>query len=120
MLGADDGRPFPSFQTPFGTNFKFQGWADKFLTTPPNGLHDLYVGGGWGTKQLGGLRAVALSASWHRFRSDRLDLRYGSEWNLLASARMGRTLLSARYADYRADGFATDTRKFWLQADWNL
>ncbi|WP_288485963.1 alginate export family protein, partial [uncultured Novosphingobium sp.] len=32
VLGADRGRALTSFQTPLGTNFKFQGWADKLLT----------------------------------------------------------------------------------------
>src|SRR5438552_16718175 len=35
VLGADKGAPFTSFQTPLATLRKFQGWADKFLTTPP-------------------------------------------------------------------------------------
>jgi hypothetical protein len=35
VLGASDGTALTSFQTPLGTNFKFQGWADKFLVTRP-------------------------------------------------------------------------------------
>lgn len=120
VLGADKGAALTSFQTPLGTNFKFQGWADKFLTTPANGVRDVYVGGGYGWKQLGPLAGVTLSATWHRFRSDRLDLHYGDEWNLLASARLGKTMLSVRYADYDAKALGTDTEKLWLQADWSL
>jgi hypothetical protein len=45
---------------------------------------------------------------------------YGNEIDLLAQARIGRTVASLRYADYRADRFATDTRKLWLQMDWTL
>ncbi len=120
VLGADRGRALTSFQTPLGTNFKFQGWADKLLTTPANGVHDLYFGGGYGMTKWGALSAVTLQATWHRFDSDRLNQRYGTEWNLLASAKVHKTTLSLRYADYKAKALATDTRKVWLQADWAL
>ncbi|MFN4096361.1 MAG: hypothetical protein ACK4GG_06315 [Sphingomonas sp.] len=120
VLGADNGAALTSFQFPLGTNFKFQGWADKFLTTPPDGLRDLYVNAGWSWKTIGPAKAVTVQAAWHRYESDRLNRSYGDELNLLASAKLGKTTASVRYADYRADGFATDTRKFWLQLDWTL
>lgn len=118
VLGASNGANFTSFQTPLGTNFKFQGWADKFLTTPANGVRDLYVGGGYGWKQLGPLSGVTLLATWHRFDSDRLNLHYGDEINLLASAKVKKTAISVRYAHYDARALATDTEKLWLQLDW--
>ena len=120
VLGADNGVALTSFQFPLGTNFKFQGWADKFLTTPADGVRDLYVNAGWSWKAIGPARAVTVQAVWHRYESDRLNRHYGDELNLLASARLGKTTASVRYADYRADGFATDTRKFWLQLDWTI
>ena len=118
VLGASRGAALTSFQTPLGTNFKFQGWADKFLITPANGIRDLYVGGGYGWKQLGPLSGVALMATWHRFDSDRLDQHYGNEINLIASAKVKKTALSVRYARYDAKVTATDTQKLWVQADW--
>lgn len=120
VLGADTGVALTSFQFPLGTNFKFQGWADKFLTTPPDGVRDLYVNAGWSWKAIGPARAVTVQAVWHRYESDRLNRSYGDELNLLASARLGKATASVRYADYRTDGFATDTRKFWLQLDWTI
>jgi hypothetical protein len=120
VLGADRGAALTSFQTPLGTNFKFQGWADKLLVTPPDGVRDLYVGAGWGWPAIGPAKAVTLQAALHRYESDRLTRHYGDELNLLASARFGRTAASVRFADYRADLFATDTRKFWLQLDWTI
>jgi hypothetical protein len=120
VLGADRGAALTSFQTPLATAFKFQGWADKFLTTPPDGVRDLYGNVGYGLKTGSRLGMIALQASYHRFDSDRLARHYGDELDLLASAKVGRTALSVRYADYRADRFATDTRKLWLQADWSL
>lgn len=120
VLGADNGVALTSFQTPIATGFKFQGWADKFLTTPPDGVRDLYGSLGYGWKQAGPFKGLALQAVYHRFASDRNSRLYGDEIDLLASAKLGKTNLSARYADYQAAGFATDTRKFWLQLDWSL
>lgn len=120
VLGASRGAALTSFQTPLATGFKFQGWADKFLTTPPNGVRDLYAGVGYGWKKLAGFDLISIQAAWHRFDSDRLDLHYGDEVDLLLTAKLGRATLSARYADYDASRFATDTRKLWLQADWAL
>jgi len=120
VLGADKGVALTSFQTPIATGFKFQGWADKFLTTPSDGVRDLYGSLGYGWKQAGPFKALTVQAVYHRFASDRHSRLYGDEIDLLASAKLGKTSLSARYADYQADGFATDTRKFWLQLDWSL
>jgi hypothetical protein len=118
VLGADRGTALTSFQTPLATGFKFNGWADKFLTTPPDGLRDLYLSVGRGWKVAGPARPLSLQATWHRFTSDRLLRRYGDEIDLLATARLGRYTLSARYAAYQASGFATDTHKAWLQLEW--
>lgn len=120
ILGADKGAALTSFQTPLATGFKFQGWADKFLVTPPDGVRDLYASVGWDWKAIGPLRAVTLQGAYHNFRSDRAGRSYGNEVNLLASAKLGQLTAAARYAHYDADGFATDTDKFWLQLDWTL
>ncbi|PZU11641.1 hypothetical protein [Sphingomonas sp.] len=118
VLGADRGVALTSFQTPLGTNFKFQGWADKFLTTPPNGVRDLYGSAGYGWKKAGPFAGVLAQIVYHDFRSDRLDQHYGTEWDVILSGKIGKTTLSVRYADYDARRFAADTRKIWLQADW--
>ncbi|MDB5717520.1 MAG: hypothetical protein JWM38_947 [Sphingomonas bacterium] len=120
VLGADRGVALTSFQTPLATAFKFQGWADKFLTTPPNGVRDLYASLGYSFPQVGRAKAVTLQAAYHRFDSDRLSQHYGNELNLLASAKLGRYTLTTRFAEYRAEWFATDTRKAWVQMDFAL
>ena len=118
VLGASNGAALTSFQTPLATGFKFQGWADKFLTTPPDGVRDLYAGAGYGWTKLGKIDAISLQAAFHRFEGDRLGNHYGDEIDLLASVKIKRTSVSARFARYDADSFATDTRKLWLQVDW--
>ena len=119
ILGADNGLPLTSVQTPLASLFKWQGWADRFTTTPPNGLRDLYAGAAYGLKAARAT-AISLSGTWHRFDSDRAIQHYGDEVDLLASAKRGRHTVSARYARYRADAFATDTDKFWLSLEWSL
>lgn len=118
--GAIGGTALTSFQTPLATGFKFQGWADKFLVTPPDGVRDLYASAGWNWKAIGPLKAVTVHATYHDYRSDRAARSYGDEINLHASAKLGKFIGSVRYAHYNAQRFATDTDKFWLQLDWML
>lgn len=118
VLGA--GRPgtATAFQTPLATLHKFQGFADKFLTTPANGIRDLYAGAGLVLPKAAGFAPITAQVTYHRYDSDRGGIRYGDEINFVATARLGRTLFLVKYADYDARGFATDTRKFWLSAEW--
>jgi hypothetical protein len=120
VLGADKGAALTSLQTPLASFFKFQGWAGKFNPTPPNGLRDRYATLAHGWKKVAGIDAISLGATWHRFDSDRLGQHYGNELDLVASAKAGHYTASLRYARYRADSFATDTRKLWLTLEWSL
>jgi hypothetical protein len=129
VLGADagacnrmTGRPVvASVQTPLATLHKFNGWADKFLTTPPNGLRDAYGSIGYTLPRVGRMGPLGLLVAYHRFDSDRLGIDYGSEWNAQATLKISKRLSAlAKYADYQADAFATDTRKYWFQLDYAL
>lgn len=120
ILGSAKGVALTSFQTPLATLHKFNGWADKFLVTPPNGLTDAYGSLGYGFKKVGPLNTLGFTAVYHRFGSDRLGLRYGDEINLQAVAKIKRYTLLLKYADYQAKGFATDTKKFWASVEWAL
>ncbi|MET0238977.1 MAG: alginate export family protein [Sphingobium sp.] len=120
VLGASNGTANSSFQTPLATLHKFQGWADKFLTTPANGIRDLYASAGYGVPK-SALGPISMLVAWHRFDSDRLSIDYGHEWD----AQIGfkptpHTALLVKYADYQARAFATDTQKLWLQFDYLL
>ncbi|MBW8784421.1 MAG: alginate export family protein [Novosphingobium sp.] len=106
-----------ALQTPMATLHKFNGWADVFLTTPNNGLQDMYVSLGKkfdGVKALPGLNATV---TWHRFDSDFGSTRYGDEWDASVGFKLGKVAVLAKYADYSASTFGVDTKKFWLQGE---
>ncbi len=99
-----------AFQTPLATLHKWQGWADKFLTTPPAGIEDSYLG--FNTR----LATWKVQATWHRFSADATGIEYGTEIDLQVSRQFaGRYDLLVKYADYAAHGLFTDTQKFWVQ-----
>lgn len=110
LLSGDATRSERRFQTPLATLHAFQGWADKFLTTPPQGIRDSYVavtGRRWGFDS---------QLAWHDFRAEAVSRRYGSEWDVSVSRKLGaNTELLLKAAQYDAAGFARDTRKLWLQ-----
>ncbi len=107
VLGADGS----AFSTPLATGHAFNGWSDKFLATPANGLEDTYL------KVSTTVAGVNLVAAMHDFSADRGGASYGDEVNLQASKKFGKNYtVLAKYASYSADGFATDTDKLWLMA----
>jgi hypothetical protein len=113
-----EGNGAAALQTPLATLHAFNGWADKFLTTPPDGLRDLYLDVTVTPKGKGVPKGLALKAVMHDFRSTVGNRAYGREFNaqLLAPVRPNLTLL-ARAALYQSRGFASDTMKLWLQAE---
>ncbi|EZP72405.1 putative uncharacterized protein precursor [Sphingomonas paucimobilis] len=115
-----------AFQTPFATLHKFNGWADKFLTTPATGLQDYYAGVAYSLPKVGKAGPLVASFTFHRFSSDRQSIHYGDEYDAQLTLKID-THLSAlvKYADYDRQGIASfagdaDTRKFWAQIDYAL
>ena len=113
-----EGNGTKGFTTPLATLHKFQGWADKFLTTPPNGIDDRYVNAGFTLKGVGMLDTLALQASYHTYEAERISSDYGAEINLQVQAKWQRFLGTIKYADYEADRLFTDTVKFWAQIEY--
>jgi len=117
VLGASSGAALTSVQTPLASFFRYQGWASKFTTTPPNGLHDAYatLAANWKGRKVS---SYGVGATFHRFDSDRLGMHYGDELDLIAQARLKRYAFALRYARYRADRFATNTNKLFATVEW--
>lgn len=112
-----------ALQTPFATLHAFNGWADKFLVTPNDGLIDSFVSVG------GSIVGVNLLGMYHLYNSDNLDFEYGQEFNFLVSWKVHKNLtLLTKYANYQGDkndtnlarnggAPAVDLSKAWLQAE---
>lgn len=65
-------------------------------------------------------KRLSVSAVYHVFDAERTALDYGSEIDLQVQAAWRRFNGLLKYSDYREDGFASDTRKVWLQVDFVL
>ncbi len=114
-----DGDGSRGFATPLATLHAFQGWADVFLTTPPQGVQDLNVKAG-ATVRPDGLPPVRLAAALHRFTAPEGGDDYGTELNLLAAAPLTPNLsFEAKLAWFESDhpGYS-DRSKVWLSLDY--
>jgi len=106
-----------AFSTPLATLHVFQGWADKFLTTPAGGIDDTYVEVGYTTGPKGPVERLAIVAAYHELEADAGSAKYGDELDLSLVARVAKMTFTLKYADYSADDLFTDTSKLWLSMD---
>lgn len=107
------------FQTPLATLHKFNGTADKFLTTPTGGLVDTYASLGYGAAGLGNALMT-----YHSYETDvsmggksdlgnELDLQYS---NAIPGVKGLNGLIKAAYYDGGdVATYTKDVTKFWLQ-----
>lgn len=111
LLGSDDGNA--AFNTPLATKHKFNGWADKFLGTPKEGLEDIYL------TAKGDVSGVKWAATYHDFSSDVDSIDFGSEIDLVASYEFNKNygvlVKAANYSQGDAMTAPTDTNKLWVQ-----
>ena len=108
VLGAGDG---VGFKTPLATLHKFQGWADKFLATPDDGIEDIYL------SVTGAIGPVTLEAVYHDFGAEDGNANFGKELDLAGSWTVSKGLSAQlKFADFSTDNAARfpDTTKAWL------
>ncbi len=109
-LGGDATTPGKMFRTPLATLHAFQGWADRFLTTPAQGIDDVYAtvkykAGKWN-----------LTGVYHDFSSEAGSGDYGTELDLSAGTRISDNysiLFKGAFFSGDTTAFA-DTNKFWI------
>lgn len=107
-LGSDKGTG--SFKTPLGTNHKFNGWADKFLSTPADGLVDTSLS--LSTKKFG----PKVAFTYHQFDADNGNADLGSEIDVLVAQKFSDNYTGLiKLADYSKGDSGTDTTKIWVQ-----
>jgi hypothetical protein len=111
------------FATPLATLHLFEGWADKFLTTPANGIKDPYGSLGWTGAHLLGLDSLAATVIYRSFEAEKVGTQYGSEWDFALSGKWHHYTALLQYANYTAASttpiaIARDTNKFWAQLEY--
>jgi len=110
-LGGDDLIPGQAFRTPLATLHAFNGWADKFLTTPDEGINDAFLG------VKGNLGKWKWNVLYHDFSAQSGPESWGTEFD---------GSISRKFADhfgilFKAASFSTDslrygdTTKLWVQ-----
>jgi hypothetical protein len=114
-----EGNGAKGFATPLATLHKFQGWADKFLATPANGIEDTYVNATANFKAIGGLDSLGLVLGYHDYQAENISADYGSEWNASIAAKFKKLAFMLKYADYSEGVLASarDTEKLWMQVE---
>tara|TARA_R110002110_G_scaffold205066_1_gene416774 strand:- start:181531 stop:182757 length:1227 start_codon:yes stop_codon:yes gene_type:complete len=107
VLGSDNN---VGFKTPYATLHLFQGWADKFLVTPDDGIEDFYLGA------KGALGAVKLGAYYHDFSAEDSNEDFGTEWNLVGTLPINEQFTTAlHYANFSSDSDRySDAQKVWF------
>src|SRR5262245_1543260 len=111
------------FATPLATLHRFQGWADKFLTTPANGIDDRYGGLTYLLKGFGVFDTFSAGAYYHDYESERSSIDLGTEINVQMQAKYRRFVGLVKYARYEAAEGRTpaqyqDTTKWWAQVEY--
>jgi hypothetical protein len=128
-----------AFQTPYGTNHLFQGWVDKFLATPRQGIKDTFVTATYKWNDF------LFFADYHLIDADEdfntvgggtttSGSRYGKEWNAAVTYNVNKHIMTKlEYAKFTEDdhyavasnvldsvagnrGRIRDTEKLWLTA----
>ena len=112
---ALDGDGMYGFSTPLATLHGFNGWTDKFLATPADGLVDVYL------LLDHNLDTWNWTVRWHQFRSAVGGMDYGSEINAMAVWNTPwKQDFGIKLAQYDADEFGADTFKVWVWTSWNV
>jgi hypothetical protein len=103
------------FRTPLATLHKFNGWADKFLDTPTNGLQDLFL------SVTAGLDRWKIIAIYHDFSADTGGENWGTELDAtVIYTTPWQQQVALKYAAYDARDWATDTTKIWVWTSWGF
>lgn len=114
FLGSDGGNI--AFRFPFGTNHKFNGFADLFLVTPNQGLQDLYIYAKgdlpWGIKG---------TVAYHEFWFDSGGSNIGHEIDaVLAKKLTPNWSILAKFATFDGDQGLRDTNRATFQTDFKF
>lgn len=114
VLGSDNGQ---SLQTPLASLHKFQGLADQFLSTPPDGLRDYSILAAYDLGPVGPFSNITTFARHHWFEADTDGRNYGRELDLSLKAKIDKIGFALEYANYDAETFSSDTQTLFLTTE---
>lgn len=116
VMGGDGNH---ALQAPLDTGHAFNGWAEKFLTTPATGLTNVHIATEYKSADHSDwLNATVAKFTWYDFHADSNSTHYGNEYDFwLGQTFFKHYTLGLQYADFRGDQAAnvTDTRKIVVQ-----
>ena len=96
LLDGDGGAD--RFITPLATSHPYQGWADRFLDTPQDGIEDYYV-----TATMG-VMGAKFTLEYHDLNADNLGYDYGEELDVMVTRTFyEHYTFGLKYAQYDAD-----------------
>ena len=116
-----EGNGTVGFSTPLATLHAYNGWADLFLTTPADGLTDLYGKASYVLNNPWGMKSLTATAFYHVFETERTSIKLGKEFDAsleLAVDKNASFLL--KYANFNGVGPFKDKTIFWVQSIWKL
>lgn len=115
VLEGDANKAGAAFRTPLATLHAFNGWADKFLGTPGDGIEDLFVG------VKGKVAGNKWQAIYHDFNAQDSSRDLGGEFDFSIGHKVNKHVsMLLKGAFYNADTHATDTTKVWFMVTANL
>ena len=119
LIGREvlDGNGTIGFQTPIASPHAFQGWAEVFVTKPPDGLTDLYAKATYGFSVLPLIGRITASVAYHDFAAERTDVDLGNEWDGSLEGRLNEHFTyGAAMAPYEGGSARPSKHVFWLYA----
>ncbi len=109
VLEGDRNNAGSAFRTPLATLHAFNGWADKFLGTPADGLEDFFIGA------KGTINGFKWNALYHDFSAQDSSRDLGTEFDFSIARKVNKNVsLLLKGAFYSADSHATDTTVVWF------
>jgi hypothetical protein len=115
-----EGNDLRGFTTPLATLHAFQGWADVFLNTPPDGVRDLNASVSYATQPWRGEQPVTFTVRAHSFTDGDGDADFGSEVDAAVRFALSENVfVEAKGAAFEGDDprFA-DRTKLWFAIEY--
>lgn len=108
-----------SFRASRGALHNFQGNADKFVATPPDGVIDTRFSIGYRSPTGDSAQGMQILGVYHEFEAEETDAVYGSEFDIVVIRELpGGFEAMLKYVKYDAKTWAADTQKLWFSLDW--